>query len=600
MISDNELTANGNNSLGYNADSTHVTVPEGTEIIRRWSFFRWNLETITIPPGVKIIEDDAFGQCKNLTSISLPDIEKIGHNAFSGCSSLKKTEIGPNLSELGWDAFKGCASLEEVSIPEKVKSIGASAFKDCKSLKKVELSEGLEDIQVNAFRGCKNIQRIVIPNSVTSIEGGAFSGCDELNRDNVILPETLSSKTVSGVLMNFGLDEEIDYLTYIGVSDENHCLVFDDTLIQYDGEGDIAHITEGVTSIRQDAFLFNGLEGKPKKVILPNTIRNIEQWALDGIEIEAEQSLFKTNNKLPGDVAAGLGDDLEAVAYSVLFQSGKKWAKAISEVLPEVGPNDIFRTIVDILAKEKDSASNAVASRAVTFAADNKAGINGEYIALLEEVLRTEEKKWKKAIQSFEIELGAAANEDNSKKKPTSSETKKKETVKDNPVKEEPYVFPSDENEIINNAVELYVRIYKELSQKVEPSEATVIDVPECSSSYAGKNLTETFFRRLADYISDKAAYELYDNLTPNELYRSWTKDYGPGLGQVGLALALGQTVAEYALCENSTTGNLVFCRDKWEYRGDYSSRTRPALHIDPNLNKWKVFSKKGYPYFEM
>ena len=600
MISDNELATNGNSITGCNADANHVIVPEGVEFIRSWSFFRWNLETITLPHGVKKIEDYAFMQCKNLTSISLPDIEIIGRDAFSGCSSLKKIEIGPNLSELGWDAFNDCVSLEEIIIPAKVKSIGASAFQNCRSLKKVELSEGLENIQDDAFRGCKSLQRIVIPNSVTDIKGGVFSGCDELDRDNVILPETLSSQTVSGVLMNFGLDKEIDYLTYIGVSDENHCLVFDDTLIRYDGEGDIAHITEGVTSIRQNAFLFNGFEGKPKKVVLPSSIRNIEQWALDDIEIEADQSLYKTNSKLPGDVAAGLGDDLEAIAYSALFQSGKKWTKAIGEVLPEAGANKVFRKIVDILAKERDSASNAVAGRAVTFASENKADIDKECITLMEEVLRTEEKKWKKAIRSFETELGAVAKEDTSEKKHTGNETKGRKTDKDIATKEEPYIFPSDENEIINNAIELYVRIYKDFSQKVDPSQATVIELPEVSSNYAGKNLTEMFFRRLADYINDKGDYELYDNLKPNELYRFWTKDYGLGLGQVGLALALGYTVAQYALCENSTTGNLVFCRDKWEYRGDYSSATRPALHIEANLNKWKVYNKRGYPKFDM
>ena len=87
---------------------------------------------------------------------------------------------------------------------------------------------------------------------------------------------------------------------------------------------------------------------------------------------------------------------------------------------------------------------------------------------------------------------------------------------------------------------------------------------------------------------------------SPAELYRSWMHNFGASEGQVGLCFTLGLFLAEYALCEHNVSGDLVYARDKWEYRGDYSSRTRPALHIELNMNEWKVFSKKGYTYYGM
>ena len=99
---------------------------------------------------------------------------------------------------------------------------------------------------------------------------------------------------------------------------------------------------------------------------------------------------------------------------------------------------------------------------------------------------------------------------------------------------------------------------------------------------------------------SEEGRYMNDGAYSPEELYGSWMRDFGASEGQVGLCFTLGLFLAEYALCEHKVSGDLVYARDKWEYRRDYSSRTRPALHIEPNMNEWKVFSKKGYPYYEM
>ena len=44
----------------------------------------------------------------------------------------------------------------------------------------------------------------------------------------------------------------------------------------------------------------------------------------------------------------------------------------------------------------------------------------------------------------------------------------------------------------------------------------------------------------------------------------------------------------------------IVYCRDKWEYRGDYSKATRAAIHISKDSNNWVIDKKKGYPEYDM
>lgn len=594
-----EFIIDGNKLIGYNGDDNHVIIPEGVETIERWCFFRKSLESITIPPGVKEI-NEAFYQCANLKEIKLQDIEIIGESAFRGCTSLKRIELGSGLLRIGWNAFENCTALEEIALPASLKDIGAGAFRNCKSLRSVELNEGLEVIQVNAFRGCRSLHGIRIPDTVTRIEGDAFSACDALTKESVILPEHLSSERIPASYMNLDLDTEVDCYTRIGLSDENHCLVADNVLIRYDGEDKTAHVTDGITTIMQEAFLYNGIDEKPETVILPNSIRKIENGALLEAIVEVDQSIFKTTEKLPGEVSDALDSDTETVAYSVIFQSGKKWIKAIDKALSVIGADDVFSNVVGILNSKKEFVTDAAAGRAVNFAVEHKAEISKESIAILGEVLHKEEKKWKKSTKVYEKEFASIGMEG---EQHIVIEEVKASIVDDGKNENKttvPYVFPADKNKVVENAISLYKAIYNEFCNKVDAFDATVIEVPKMSGSYAGKALQGEFYSRLRDYLAGDEGRGLYDRLSPDELYRSWTKDYGPGIGQVGLGLTLGYIIAEYALCENNASGELIFCRDKWEYRGDYSSATRPTLHIEPNINKWKVFNKRGYPKFDM
>lgn len=71
-----------------------------------------------------------------------------------------------------------------------------------------------------------------------------------------------------------------------------------------------------------------------------------------------------------------------------------------------------------------------------------------------------------------------------------------------------------------------------------------------------------------------------------------------PMVGGVGIEYPVAMVVANTIICGKESAGEMVFSRDKWEYRNDYSSATRPAFKWSTNVNDWKVYRKPGYKRF--
>lgn len=69
---------------------------------------------------------------------------------------------------------------------------------------------------------------------------------------------------------------------------------------------------------------------------------------------------------------------------------------------------------------------------------------------------------------------------------------------------------------------------------------------------------------------------------------------------QIGISFPIGILIASYMFESKDVKGELVFSRNKWEYRGDASESTRIALHVDPDIEKWEVYSAKGYEKYDM
>lgn len=92
-----------------------------------------------------------------------------------------------------------------------------------------------------------------------------------------------------------------------------------------------------------------------------------------------------------------------------------------------------------------------------------------------------------------------------------------------------------------------------------------------------------------------------YDfHFEPDALYNNWINTDHVEDAHIGISFPIGILVASYMFESKDIEGELVFCRDKWEYRGDASESTRIALHVDPDIYKWKVYIQKGYKKYDM
>ena len=104
---------------------SEVVIPEGIEVIYRYTFSESPLTHITLPSTLTTIEEGAF-ESSALVEIAigkffLPTLRSssessvtIGDEAFYYCSDLTTVILGSNVSAIGSDAFLGCSSLTDV------------------------------------------------------------------------------------------------------------------------------------------------------------------------------------------------------------------------------------------------------------------------------------------------------------------------------------------------------------------------------------------------------------------------------------------------------------------------------------------------------
>lgn len=181
---------------------------------------------------------------------------------------------------IGNEAFVECETLTSITLPSQLTTIEAFAFADCYSLEGIVIPESVTSIGEYAFAGCESFKSITIPESVTYIGESAFAYCLEL--------EAIYGK---------------------GASDDNRCLIFDDTLVVFASKGISSYetpqgvkvigsesfceaesleevvVSEGVTDIEDFAFCECV---NLQKVTLPQTLTLIDYYAFSGTESLAE------------------------------------------------------------------------------------------------------------------------------------------------------------------------------------------------------------------------------------------------------------------------------------------------------------------------
>lgn len=72
--------------IGYEGESTTVTIPEGITGIGKEAFSGQSITSVTLPSTLTSIGESAFARCSSLTSIEIPSsVTSIGEWAFRGC-----------------------------------------------------------------------------------------------------------------------------------------------------------------------------------------------------------------------------------------------------------------------------------------------------------------------------------------------------------------------------------------------------------------------------------------------------------------------------------------------------------------------------------
>ena len=120
-----------------------VKLPSTLTLIGRDSFFfssysgEPKLTSIELPKNLKMIGFDAFFGQKNLTHITFPEgLEVIKHDAFA-YTGLKSVTFPSSIRIVEYDAFRDCKDLDEVNVPENYKIFWipcGTDMQDCSAL----------------------------------------------------------------------------------------------------------------------------------------------------------------------------------------------------------------------------------------------------------------------------------------------------------------------------------------------------------------------------------------------------------------------------------------------------------------------------------
>lgn len=220
--------------------ATEIVVPDGTEIIRPYAFYKSvNLKKITIPNSVHLIGqnlgtsglDDGyvFSKCSNLEEVDLSDITYSKNQSYQGlqylcyqctklntfkfpinntitiisprifydCNNLVNIELPNNITQIRDYAFSGCYLIPFTDLPVGLKMIGSSAFLACKSLAITEIPSGVTSLESGAFQNCTSLTKLTLKGNITKINYNVFSGCTNLTK--FTFPNNTAVPTLSNV-----------------------------------------------------------------------------------------------------------------------------------------------------------------------------------------------------------------------------------------------------------------------------------------------------------------------------------------------------------------------------------------------------------------
>ena len=199
-------------------------------------------------------------------SVNIPEgVTEIGEKAFYWCHNLTNIILPFGITKIGESAFEWCTGLESIVIPEGVTKIDKCAFVCCTNLQKIVIPESVEKIGVGAFRHCENLVEISMPKKV-KIGATAFIGCNKLADEEGF------------VIINSTLYDYVGKRKKV-IIPQNVTTIGDWAL----GESNIteATIPKSVKTIEDDAFIYCN---KLTRIHIPENVTTIGKCAFEECE----------------------------------------------------------------------------------------------------------------------------------------------------------------------------------------------------------------------------------------------------------------------------------------------------------------------------
>lgn len=301
-----------NDQSGYYEEFDNVTIKEGTTLIANKVFLEKDIVSVDFPTSLLYIGDYAFNRTQ-LCNVQLPNgVISLGDYAFAENYNLSSVTISNSVTSLGNYAFYSCTKLKEVVFEEnsKITELPISVFEQCNILKNVDIPSSVTVIKESAFDSCKSIENIVIPRTVKKIGYRAFATenlktiyipkeVEEIDRNMINTWTTAFCENEiapSGWLENWNGGAS---KVYYGIQSPNEYVAKDDITYLISGDeavvvkvsGQITNViipesveingtTYTVTKIARKTFF---VAYNVEEVKLPNTLREIEREAFDGL-----------------------------------------------------------------------------------------------------------------------------------------------------------------------------------------------------------------------------------------------------------------------------------------------------------------------------
>lgn len=209
-----DATVIPNNQIWYTSTDEKIVVPYATD------GFGANIISNTYSNGLGRIVFDKSLEC-------------IGDYAFYMCTNLSKIIIPNQTTSIKNDAFQRCTSLTDITLPNSLISIEDNVFLNCVSIKEITIPEGVTSLGSNIFLCDPNehseLETVYLPSTLNEIGYSPFARCTNLK--NLYGPCKL-------------------------ISDDGHCIVFNNTLIQYTCKATLTEykIPDGVRKIENYSF----------------------------------------------------------------------------------------------------------------------------------------------------------------------------------------------------------------------------------------------------------------------------------------------------------------------------------------------------------